>query len=211
MESMGRPPEISLHQRHESKARLLVAAIRTFRATGYAATTIDDVCAAAGCTKGSFFHHFDSKEDLALSAIDVFAEEAELLFAAAAFHDASDPVDRVLGYVDFRGTLLAGELPEFTCLLGTLLQEMYASHPAIRTACDARLSEHVEMLSRDLRLARQTCASEPAWSAASVGNFIQAVLQGSFILAKARGSPAVVRENLSHLRRYLESILRFSQ
>jgi hypothetical protein len=41
------------------------------------------------------------------------------------------------------------------------------------------------------------------WSAESVGNFIQAVLQGSFILAKAKQGPEVVRENLEYLRRTL--------
>jgi TetR/AcrR family transcriptional regulator, transcriptional repressor for nem operon len=204
-------PAVSRQHQHESKAKLLAAAIRTFRTTGYAASTIDDVCAAAGCTKGSFFHHFDGKEDLALGAIDLFADEAEQLFAAAAFHGSPDPVGRVLGYVDFRATMLPDDVPEFTCLLGTLLQEMYASHPAIRAACDARLSEHVATLTRDLDLARQAITPEPAWSAVSVGEFIQAVLQGSFILAKAKGSPAVVRQNLLHLRRYLELLLRIRQ
>ena len=44
------------------------------------------------------------------------------------------------------------------------------------------------------------------WSAESVGYFIQAVLQGSFIFAKAKQDPRVVRESLAHLRRYLEAL-----
>ena len=53
---------------HESKTKLLNAALRVIRAKGYAATTVDDICHAAGVTKGSFFHHIKSKDALAVSA-----------------------------------------------------------------------------------------------------------------------------------------------
>jgi DNA-binding transcriptional regulator YbjK len=53
--------------RHESKTRLLQAALAVIRAKGYTATRIEDVCEAAGLTKGSFFHHFSTKEDLAIT------------------------------------------------------------------------------------------------------------------------------------------------
>ena len=53
---------------HESKTKLLDATLKVVRAKGYTATRIEDVCAEARLTKGSFFHHFKSKEDLALSA-----------------------------------------------------------------------------------------------------------------------------------------------
>jgi TetR/AcrR family transcriptional repressor of nem operon len=47
---------------HESKTRLLNTALNVIRAEGYAATTVDDICHAAGVTKGSFFRHFKSKD-----------------------------------------------------------------------------------------------------------------------------------------------------
>ena len=55
---------------HESRTRILDAALDVFRAKGYAATRVEDICAAAGLTKGSFFHHFKTKEDLAVAAAD---------------------------------------------------------------------------------------------------------------------------------------------
>ena len=66
--------------RHESKTRLLNAAIRVIRSKGYCATRIEDICEAAGLTKGSFFHHFDSKEALALDAAEYWIEGSEALF-----------------------------------------------------------------------------------------------------------------------------------
>ena len=188
---------------HESKTRLLDAALQAVRTKGYAATTVDDICHQAGVTKGSFFHHFKSKDELALAAVAHWDTMTEDLFAAAPYRRLPDPLDRLLGYVDFRAAILRGEPSQYTCLLGTLVQETYATHPEIRAAADRGLSAHIAELTRDIEAARQRYAPNASWTADSVGTFIQTVLQGSFIFAKARESPDVVRENLAHLRRYL--------
>ena len=188
---------------HGSKTRLLDSALHVIRAKGYAATTVDDICQHAGVTKGSFFHHFKSKDELALGAAAHWGTMTEGFFAAAPYHKSEDPLDRLLGYVDFRSAILIGELPDYTCLLGTLIQEIYATHPDIRTACDRVLSSHIAILSRDIEAAKQRYAPAATWSAESVGTFIQTVLQGSFIFAKSKQGPDIVRENLEHLRRYL--------
>jgi TetR/AcrR family transcriptional regulator, transcriptional repressor for nem operon len=188
---------------HESKTRLLGAALHVIRAKGYAATTVDDICHSAGLTKGSFFHHFKSKDDLALSAAAYWSELTEGFFAAGPYHHSTDPLERLLGYVDFRGEILQGELADYTCLLGTLVQETYATHPDIRAACDKGMSTHIAHITRDIEAAKQLYAPDAAWSAESVGYFIQSVLQGAFIFAKAKQGPEIVREDLAHLRRYL--------
>jgi TetR/AcrR family transcriptional repressor of nem operon len=174
------------------------------RAKGYAATTVEDICQQAGVTKGSFFHHFKSKDDLALSATAHWEAMTEGFFATAPYHKPTDPLDRLLGYVEFRGAILTGELPDYTCLLGTLVQETYATHPEIRAACDRGMSRHIAELTRDVEAAKKRYAPRARWSAESVGYFIQSLLQGSFVFAKAKQSPEVVRENLAHLRRYLQ-------
>jgi TetR/AcrR family transcriptional regulator, transcriptional repressor for nem operon len=189
---------------HESKRRILDAALQVIRTKGYEAATIEDVCRAAGLTKGSFFHHFKGKEDLALAAADHFAAFADALFARAPFRSLSDPLDRVLGYVDFRREILRGRLPDFTCLLGTMVQETFESHPAIRGACDTHISAHAATVALDIAEAKLRYVPEATWSAESLGLFTQAVIQGSFILAKAKDGPEVADECLVHLRRYLE-------
>jgi TetR/AcrR family transcriptional repressor of nem operon len=188
---------------HESKVRLLDASLGVIRAKGYSATRIEDVCEAAGLTKGSFFHHFKGKEDLALAAAGHFAAMADAAFATAPYQSATDPLARLLGYVDFRIAILQGALPDFTCLLGTMVQEVYETHPAIRVACDTHLREHSAMLAKDIAEARRRYAPRAPWSAESLALYIQAVIQGAFILAKARQGPQVAAECLQHLRRYL--------
>ena len=189
---------------HDSKVRFLDAALHVIRAKGYSATRIEDICEAAKLTKGSFFHHFDGKEELALAAAAHFAGMADALFATAPYQRAADPLERLLGYVDFRIAILQGSLPEFTCLLGTMVQETYETHPAIRAACDQAMSSHIAVLTRYVEAAKKRYAPRASWSPESVGYFIQGVLQGSFILAKAKQSPKVARGNLDHLRCYLK-------
>lgn len=190
---------------HESKSRLLDATLSVIRTKGYAATTIDDICAAAGLTKGSFFHHFKNKEDLAVAAAAYFGEKAAELFNSASYHKHEDPLDRFLGYIDMRTEMLRGELPEFTCLLGTMVQETYQTHPAIREACERHITEHAATLVPDIAAAKKKYVPRARWSPESLGLYTQAVIQGAFILAKARQGPEVAAECMWHLRRYIES------
>ena len=85
-----------------SRSRLIAATIDLVRSNGYASTRVDDVCAAAGVTKGSFFHHFESKEDLAIAAAHAWNDNAVRLFADAPYMAETDPLARLLGYLRFR-------------------------------------------------------------------------------------------------------------
>lgn len=191
---------------HESKSRLLDAAVSIIRAKGYEAATVDEICAAARLTKGCFFHHFASKEELALAAADRFAAMARELFAAAPHHDSTDPLERLFGYLELRAGMMHGELPEITCLLGTMVQECYETHPAIRKACDRHMRAHAATVASDIAEARKQYAADAEWSSEGLAMFTQAVVQGAFVMAKASRDPGVAVECLSHLRRYLEQL-----
>lgn len=191
---------------HESKTKILDAAVDVFRAKGYAATRIEDICAEAGLTKGSFFHHFNSKEDLAIEAAAHWGAQGGALFAAAPYQTLADPRDRLLAYVDFRKSLMQGELPEFTCLGGTLVQEVYLSHPQIRDAYGATFERHGAALAEDVAMAIDKYGSDGTWTPESLALHIQAVLQGAFILAKSKQSAEPGIQCLDHLRRYLEAL-----
>jgi TetR/AcrR family transcriptional repressor of nem operon len=193
---------------HESKTKLLDAALKVIRAKGYAATRVEDICGAAGLTKGSFFHHFKSKEDLAIAAAEHWSAVTRDLFVASPHHDHADPLDRLLAYVDCRKALLRGESPEFTCLAGTMVQEVYATHPAVRDACRASIAGHAATLVPDIEAARRQYGGVGDWSAESLALYTQAVLQGAFILAKAKQDPKVAADCIDHLRRYLELLFR---
>lgn len=190
--------------RPDARSRLLDAALAVIRAKGYSATTVDELCAAAGVTKGAFFHHFRSKDELGVAAADHWSDTTGALFAGAPYHRHDDPLDRILGYVDFRKALLDGGVSDFTCLVGTMVQETYDSVPAIRDACDRSISGHAATLVADIEAAMAERGMAPEWTAQSLALHTQAVLQGAFILAKAKGGAEVAADSVDHLRRYIE-------
>ncbi len=197
---------MEIQTQHESRRKLLDAALHVIRSKGYTATRVEDVCEAAALTKGSFFHHFKSKEDLALAAAEYWSLKTGQLFRGASYHELADPLDRLLAYVDFRKALLKGELPEFTCLVGTMVQEVYETHPDLRHACESSIWGHAATLEPDIAEAIRTYGMRGEWTARSLALHTQAVIQGSFILAKAHGGPEVAAESIDHLRRYLEGL-----
>ena len=206
---MSALPNITAKNRapeHGSKTRLLNAAVRIIRTRGYTATRIEDICVAADLTKGSFFHHFSSKEDLALAAVQHWDTITSDLFASAPYQTLSDPLDRLLAYVDFRKALLKGNLPDFTCLVGTMVQEVYDTHPSIRDACNQAISDHAATLEPDIAEAMRMYGVQAEWTPRSLALYTQAVVQGAFILAKAGDGPDVAATSLDHLRRYIERL-----
>jgi TetR/AcrR family transcriptional repressor of nem operon len=189
-----------------AKTKLLDSALSVIRGKGYSAATVDDICETAGVTKGAFFHHFESKEELAVSAAGHFSSMADAVFATAPYRALPDPLDRLLGYVDFRKAILEGDLRDFTCLLGTMVQEAYETHPRIREACGKYMGEHARMLEADISEAMRKYGINAEWSAESLALYTQAVIQGAFILAKAKHSADVAAACLDHLRRYLQTL-----
>lgn len=190
--------------RGEARGRLLDAAVDVIRAQGLSATTVDDLCAAAGVTKGAFFHHFASKEALAVAAAGHWDTITGAVFATAAYHQEATAAERVLAYVDLRAELIPGApLAAVSCLVGTMVQEAYGTSPAVRDACGAAILGHASTLEADLAEALADAGNPPGVDAPSLARHMVAVVQGAFVVAKAADDLSVAVESLGHLRRYL--------
>ena len=190
----------------DARTKLLDSALAVIRTKGYSATSVDELCAAAGVTKGAFFHHFKNKDALGVAAADYWSEVTGAQFEGAPYHDHDDPLDRLLAYVDYRKALLQGDVPDFTCLVGTMVQETYETAPAIRDACKRSITGHAATLEADIEAAMRERNMKPGWTAKSLALHTQAVIQGAFILAKATGGSEIAADSIDHLRRYIEML-----
>lgn len=188
--------------RGEARARILEAAVSLVRHRGFAATAVDDLCAAAGVTKGAFFHHFASKEALGVALVEHWTAMTGAMFAAHPYHAAPDPLDRVFAYLDLRRSFLDWPIPEFSCVAGTAVQELHESHPAIRVAAGASVRSGMAHVERHLA---EALAAHPVAGVTAEGLalMVQVAVQGGIVMAKALDDKDAARAAFDHVERYL--------
>lgn len=190
-----------------ARDKLLEAAVKLIRAQGYAGTSVEQLCAEAGVTKGAFFHHFSSKEALGVAAADYWSASTGQFFANAPYHQLEDPVDRILGYIDLRIALIGGPVETFSCVAGTMVQEAFRTSAAIRAACEASIAGNASALESDIEAALAQCGIDDV-KASSLALHVQTVIQGGFVLAKAGGGADMACDALIHLKRYFEMLFK---
>ncbi|MBV9559933.1 MAG: TetR/AcrR family transcriptional regulator, partial [Bradyrhizobium sp.] len=84
----------------------------------------------------------------------------------------------------------------------------YDTHPAIRDACDDSISFHAAKIEADIAAAMKRHGIRARWTARGLALHTQAVLQGAFILAKAKGGAEIAISSIDHLHRYIELLFR---
>src|SRR5438128_515002 len=93
-------PAIAQTARSPRQSAILDAALRCFQRDGYAATTIEAICAAAGASVGSVYHHFGGKDRIAATLyVDALASYQDGFLEELRSHDdARAGVEAVVRY-----------------------------------------------------------------------------------------------------------------
>lgn len=180
---------------------MLIAAEARFLLKGYTATTVDEICHDAGATKGAFFHHFKSKKDIVLEALDLHAAKRfdGMLGGAVA---GLGPRGRVLAYVD-RMRKMAGSVEQPACLIAAMTLELSDIHPEV----NQRVGQAFRRWTQDLVPLLEAALPENGPTAESVAHFVMSTFQGALVVARAKRSPVAIEDAMAGLRTYLESVL----
>lgn len=179
---------------------LLVEAARLFRRKGYAATGTNEILAAAGAPRGSFYHYFpDGKEELGAKAIEAAAKRVTLTIRDLAT-SAVDAEDFARRYIESRiGFMARAGFAEGCPITTTLLETVPGSARitvAGRTALSFWTAEIARMLERF------------GWTADAAGRTARFILMasgGAQVHARVEGHAGPLHDCADELCRLLRS------
>jgi TetR/AcrR family transcriptional repressor of nem operon len=201
-------PAIPKHVRNpvETRQRLVGATLHLMLRQGYAATTVDQICAEAGLTKGSFFHYFANKEAIARAALDAFAQMGTDLYTPAWSEPGVDPLEQLHRLLDIMVSFNQRPDELCVCMVGMMSQELSQVNANMRAACDGHLQDWESRVTRMLTEAKKIHRLRRPFEPAQVAHFLNSLWQGSMLVGKTRQSPEMVIQNIELARDFVNSL-----
>lgn len=175
---------------------------------GYAGTSIEQIIEAVGMTKGTFFYHFKTKNDLARALIERFASADARLLAenmARAEKLSNDPLQQLLVFVGlFLEMAEQLEEPYPGCLFASYCYESGHFDEETMAVVERAMLAWREVLGAKLRAAAEACPPKVTVDLDSLADMLTVVFEGAFILSRTLKEPKAFAEQLRHYRQYLE-------
>lgn len=131
---------------HPTKQTILETGLVLLLEHGYNDLGIQTLLRQAGVPRGSFYHHFESKEDFALQVVDLYMERVHEALRACVADASRPPLQRVRGFFE----MTKGQYRQdgyLGCMLGGLGQELSGVNDAFRKKIDGCFTEIEEILS----------------------------------------------------------------
>lgn len=165
------------------KERLLRSGMRLLYSHGYHGTSVDALLVDAGVPKGSFYHHFGSKEAFGFAVLDRYdAYQAEVLARWATREDLTVP-ERLAGYHAELVERFVASGWQRSCLIGKLSNELSPSSDSYRRRLVEGLAAWRRSISALLAEGQRRGEVRDDDSADSLANSVLAMIQGAFVAA----------------------------
>lgn len=199
----------------ETRQRLVGATVELMLLQGFSGTSVDEICARAGLTKGSFFHHFPSKEAICAAAVEWWGEMGTSLYAAAwgdveggGEEPASDrdPLAQLHQLIDIMVSFTMRADEPCVCMVGMISQELAQTHPALQEVCTRELDRWSMNVCRLLTAAKERHTPARDFDPAQVAWFLNSLWQGSMLVGKTCAEPQLIRDNLALARQFIDGL-----
>ncbi len=181
----------------DARERLIQGARELMLERGYTAVGVAELCERARVNKGSFYHVYPSKQDLALDVIDSFWAESKALLDDMVKGEGP-PLERLRGFFEANYSRQRQRHEECGhvqgCALGNLAQEMSSQDPVLRERLREVFDRHVGRFERVIVEAVGR-GDLPRIDSRRAARSLTALLQGAVLLAKTWDDPEI----LAHL------------
>ena len=177
------PGEPMTRRGRASRERIVERAAELFAERGIAATTVDEVLAAAAAGKGQFYHYFRSRDELAAAAVGFRCAQV-----VAGLTQALGGVSSLAGLEEALEGFIAGfeqaGLPG--CPIGTLAAEVAGRNEDARLQAAAGFDAWEQLLADALERMRQRGELRADASPAVLATGLLATIEGGMVLSQAR-------------------------
>ena len=190
----------------DTRERLIEAARDLFLAQGYQATGIAQILTRAGANSGSLYYFFPTKEDLLVAVLEWYRDhiQDDLLDLHTARID--DPIERIFGLLDGYRKMLTSRNFEVGCPIGNLALELTNTHPAVRSLLLVNFEQWVDAVDGFLNAAVDRLPEDLDRRALAV--HILTTMEGGVMLARTYRSIRFFDQTVTHLRAYVEALVR---
>ena len=180
--------------KRDTKTELIKVGMELIGTQGYNATGIGAVLKQAGVPKGSFYHHFESKEEFGLTIIEIFTEKFLKRLDVYLSDDSMTPLKRLRTFLE-KG-LEQAEAHQFTtgCLIGDLAQELAVQNERLRTRLEMVMRSWVERFAVCLREAQQAGEIPSSTDPDKIAGLILTGWEGALLRSKVMKSSQPVRD-----------------
>jgi TetR/AcrR family transcriptional repressor of nem operon len=175
---------------------------------GFAGMTLDDVVRQVGITKGAFFYHFKSKNDLGKALMKRYSELDARSYeesCARAEKLSRDPLQQLLIFIGLFEEMFENLTEPYPgCLLASYVYELQQFDSATKKMVAEAFTRWRTLLKEKLDAAVKQHPPKIRVDTASLADSFTVVLEGAFIIAKAVNEPRVVADQLHHFKNYIE-------
>lgn len=180
--------------KESARDKIIATGVEMVAITGFNATGIESILKAAGVPKGSFYHHFGSKENFGIEVINLFAERyAQKLHIF--FDDQSvEPLERIRNYLEHSIEHLTHENFSKGCLIGNLGQELADQNERFRDRLAEIFCDWLDIFADCLRQAQQAGTLNNRLDAQKLASFLLSGWEGAILRAKVMRSPEPLKQ-----------------